>query len=200
MVFRYSLRSLLLLACVAGAGAQSKSTSSSEPAALLPQPAGLEADWDIAPVLQQIGAYAARLTPELDKLDAQVWASKGASETYLRQLQSSKDQARALGDQSKALMRNPEKLSATLEVLFRIQGLDTMLTSLVEGARRYQSPGEAQALETLAVEDGAARDRLQAYIVNLAVEREHDLDVMDREAQRCRGLLSQTPAKPVRKP
>lgn len=107
----------------------------------MPQPAGLEADWDISPVLQQIGAYAGRLTPELDKLDPQVWASKGASETYLRQLQSSKDQARALGDQTKALMRNPEKLSATLEVLFRIQGLDTMLTSLVEGARRYQSPG-----------------------------------------------------------
>jgi len=165
----------------------------------MPQPAGLEADWDIAPVLQQLNGFAGRLTPELDKLDPQAWASKGASETYLRQLQSSKEQARALADQSKALMRNPEKLSATLEVLFRVQGLDTMLTSLVEGARRYQGPAEAEALEALAVEDGASRDRLQAYIVNLAVEREHDLDVMDREAQRCRGLLSQTPSKPVRK-
>jgi hypothetical protein len=166
---------------------------------LLPQPPGLEVDWDIAPVLQQISAFADRLKPELDKLDPEAWASKGASDTYLRQLQSSKDQARALTDQSKALMRNPEKLSATLEVLFRIQGLDTMLTSLVEGARRYQGQADAETLEALAIEDGASRDRLQAYIVNLAVEREHDLDVMDREAQRCRSLLSQTPAKP-RKP
>jgi len=168
-------------------------------AAAQTQTAGLEADWDIAPVLQQIGAFAARLTPALDRLDPRQWAAKGASETYLAQLESSKEQARALADQSKALARNPERLSASLEVLFRIQGIDTMLGSLVEGARRYQS-GEADALESLAVQDGASRDRLQRYIVNLASEREHDLEVMDREAQRCRGLVSQTPPKPVRKP
>ena len=184
------LRGLLLLTCAGIAGAQSNPGS---------HPAGLEADWDIAPVLQQISNYATRLAPELDKLDPQVWASKGASETYLRQLQSSKEQAHALKDQAKALMRNPEKLSATLEVLFRIQGLDMLLASLVEGARRYQGPGEADALESLAVQDGASRDRLQGYIVNLATEREHDLEVMDREAQRCRGLVSQTPSKPARK-
>jgi hypothetical protein len=200
MVSTYSLRGMLLLACVAVAGAQPQSASTSTPAPALPRPAGLEADWDIAPVLQQISAYAARLVPALDRLDPQVWASQGASETYLRQLQSSKEQARALADQSKALMRYPEKLSATLEILFRIQGLDSMLSSLVEGARRYQSPGEAAALEELAVQDGASRDRLQGYIVNLAAEREHDLEVMDREAQRCRGLAVQTPSKPVRKP
>jgi|SRR5580658_3599572 hypothetical protein len=200
MVSTCSLRGWLLLACAAAAGAQPPSASTTTPSQTLPQPAGLEADWDIAPVLQQIGSYAARLAPALDKLDPQVWASKGASETYLRQLQSCKEQARALADQSKALMRYPEKLSASLEVLFRIHGLDTMLSSLVEGARRYESPGEADALEALAVQDGASRDRLQGYIVNLATEREHDLDVMDREAQRCRGLAIQTPAKPVRKP
>jgi hypothetical protein len=168
-------------------------------AAAQPQSAGLEADWDIAPVLQQIGAFAGRLTPALDRLDPREWAAKGASQTYLAQLESSKEQARALVDQSRVLARNPEKLSACLEVLFRIQGIDAMLSSLVEGARRYQS-GEADALQSLAVQDGASRDRLQRYIVNLASEREHDLEVMDREAQRCRGLVSQTPSKPVRKP
>jgi hypothetical protein len=196
MLSTYCLRGVLLVACAAAAGAQSNAGSTQGAA---PQPAGLEADWDIAPILQQISLFATRLAPELDKLDPQVWASKGASETYLRQLQSSKEQARALSDQAKALMRNPEKLSATLEVLFRIQGIDTMLSSLVEGARRYQGPGDADALESLAVQDGASRDRLQSYIVNLATEREHDLEVMDREAQRCRGLVSQTPSKPARK-
>jgi hypothetical protein len=161
--------------------------------------AGLEADWDIAPVLQQLSVYAGKLPPALDKLDPWAWESKGASGTYLRQLQSSKEQARALADQAKALTRFPEKLSATLEVLFRVQGLDMMLASLVEGARRYQSPADADALESLAVQDGAYRDRLQGYIVNLATAREHDLDVMDREAQRCRGVVTQTPAKTTRK-
>jgi len=197
MVFR-SLRGLLLFLCAAAAVAQTNSTLSG-PAGTLPPAPGLEADWDIAPILQQLSAYAGRLTPALDRLDPGEWASKGASETYLRQLQSSKEQARALADQAKGLMRNPQKLSACLEVLFRIQGLDVMLASLVEGARRYQSPSEAAQLEALAVQDGVYRDRLQGYIVNLAVEREHDLDVMDREAQRCRGLVTQTPSKTIRK-
>ena len=104
MVSTYSWRALLILVGAAVALAQTNPATTSGPAALLPQPAGLEADWDIAPVLQQLSAYAAKLGPELDKLDPQVWASKGASETYLRQLQSSKDQARALGEQAKSLM------------------------------------------------------------------------------------------------
>jgi len=197
VVLTYRLWGLLVFACVSAAVAQSNPASA--PSSAGPPAAGLELDWDIAPVLQNISTYASRLAPELNKLDPQAWANKGASETYLRQLQSSKEQVAALADQSKALMRNPEKLSASLEVLFRIQWLDTILASLVEGARRYQSPAEADALEILAVQDGVYRERLQGYIVNLAAEREHDLEVMDREAQRCRGAVTQTPARPARK-
>ena len=68
-----------------------------------------------------------------------------------------------------------------------------MLNSLEEGVRKYQSPAEASALASLEAENGANRDRFQKYIVNLAAEREQDLAVMDREAQRCRGILTQTP-------
>ena len=196
MVFTDSLRGFLLIACAIAAAAQSNSAQSNSSA---PAGPGLQTDWDIAPVLDQLNAYALRLTPALDKLDPQQWASKGASETYLRQLQSSKEQARALAEQAKSLKRYPERLSATLEVLFRIQGLDSMLASLVEGARHYQSPRDADALEELAIQDGVYRDKLQEYVVNLAAEREHELDVMDREAQRCRGLVTQTPAKTSRK-
>jgi len=184
-----AFRGFLFLACAAAANAQ---TPPARPNA------GLEADWDIAPVLQQIGAFATRLAPALDKVDPQIWAAKGASETYLAQLQSSKEQVRALADQSRALARNPEKLSAALEVLFRIQGIDSMLSSLVEALRKYRGAADAQALESLAAQDGAGRDRLQGYIVNLAVEREHDLEVMDKEAQRCRGQAP--PTKAGRKP
>ena len=92
-----------------------------QPAA--PPRAGLETDWDIGAVLQQIAAYSDRLLPALQKLNARTWVDKGASETYVAQWQSSKEQAKALADGARALVRNPEKLSATLEVLFRIHGL-----------------------------------------------------------------------------
>jgi len=163
------------------------------------QPAGLETKWEIAPVLQEIAAHAEELAPLLDKVNPQAWVEKGASDTYLAQLQSSKEQARALAAEAKSLAASPERLSGLLQLLFRVQGVESMLASLGEGMRKYQSAAEAQALASAAGRSGASRDRLQGYIVNLAAEQEQDLQVMDREAQRCRGMLSQTPPKATRK-
>jgi hypothetical protein len=159
-------------------------------------PAGLEPAWDIAVILQEIGGNAARLLPALDQVDAKGWVAKGASETYLAQLDSSKQQARALADGARALARNPEKLSVSLELFFRIEGLETMLGSLQEGIRKYQGAQAAQSLAAVYAEGGANRERFRSYIVNLAAEREQQFTVMDREAQRCRGtLMAPTPTK-----
>jgi hypothetical protein len=154
---------------------------------------GLQPDWDMGAILQEISAHATRLLPALDQIDAKAWVEKGASETYAAQLQSSKDQARALADGARTLARNPEKLSACLELYFRIQGLDQMIGSLVEGARKYQDAASADKLAILSAENGTNRGRLQTYIVNLATEREQACAVMDREAQRCRGIMATQP-------
>jgi len=176
-----ALRGLILLACAAALCAQQ-------------QPAGLEPDWDIGVILQEMSAHAGRLLPVLDRIDVKAWVAKGASATYAAQLQSSKDQAQAFADGARDLARNPEKLSVSLELLFRIQGIETMLGSLEEGTRKYQDPALAQTLAKLTGENGANRDRFQKYIVNLAAEREQQFQVMDREAQRCRGILTAQPA------
>src|SRR5436305_2332883 len=126
-----------------------------------PQPLGLETKWEIAPVLQEIADHAEGLLPLLDRINVQAWVEKGASDTYAAQLQSSKDQARALVGEAKALATNPERLAASLEVLFRIQALETMLASLEEGVRKYQSAADAQALASATGRTGAARARPQ---------------------------------------
>jgi hypothetical protein len=180
------LRGLILWACAAALYGQAQPAHQ--------QPAGLEPDWDISVILQEMSAHAGRLLPVLDQIDVKVWFEKGASETYAAQLQSSKDQAKAFADGARDLARNPEKLSASLELLFRVQGLETMLGSLEEGVRKYQDPAVAQKLASLEAENGANRDRFQKYIVNLAAEREQQFQVMDREAQRCRGILTTQPA------
>jgi hypothetical protein len=164
-----------------------------------PQPAGLEVDWEIAAVLREIGAHAERLGPMLDKIDVKSWIEKGASDTYAAQLQSSKEQAKVVAQAAKALAAAPDRLSAALELNFRIQSLETMLGSLEEGMRKYVSPAAAQQLVSLAAENGANRDRLQRYVVNLAVQREQEYQAMDREAQRCRGVLTQAPPRTGRK-
>jgi len=176
--------------CAAALFAQAQFAQAPQPA-----PAGLEPVWDIAPVLQEMGNHAARLLPILAQVDVKQWMEKGASATYAEQLRSSQDQAKALADGARALARNPEKLSASLELFFRIDGLENMLASLVDGLRKYQSQQAAQQLASVDAEGGANRERLRRYIVNLAAQREQQFEAMDREAQRCRGILAQ-PAPP----
>jgi hypothetical protein len=181
---------LTVLLCAVAAYAQAQSTN-------VPV-AGLEPAWDIAVVLQEIGAHAGRLLPVLDQLDATAWVAKGASDTYAQQLESSRQQTSALANEAIGLSRNPEKLSGALQLFFRMQALETMLNSLEDGARKYQGPQVAQSLSAMFAEGGANRERLRIYIVNLAAEREHQFEVMDREAQRCRATLM-APPPPGRK-
>lgn len=156
-------------------------------------PAGLAPDWDMRPILQEMSAHAGRLLPLLDQVDTKAWVQKGASETFTAQLQSAKDQARAIQTEALALAQTPEKLAASLQLYFRIQGLDTILASIEEGTRKYQNPALAQALTSLNAENGANRDRFQVYIVSLATQREQECAVMDREAQRCRSIMATQP-------
>jgi hypothetical protein len=156
---------------------------------------GLEPSWDVAVILEQIGKDTARLLPVLDQVNASGWITRGASDTYVAQLQSSKDQARAASAEAIALARNPEKLSAGLQLFFRLEGLETMLASIQEGARKYQAGSVAQSLAATFAESGANRERFRNYLVNLAAEREHQFEVMDQEAQRCRTILMAPPPK-----
>lgn len=158
--------------------------------------AGLQPDWDIRVILQEMSDHATRLQPVLNQVDVKDWVAKGASETYAAQLQSSKDQARTMADQAKVLAQNPEKLSVCLELYFRVQALEQMIGSLAEGIRKYQDPALAETLTSVSAENGANRNRLESYIVTLAAQREQECAVMDKEAQRCRSFLAkQPPAK-----
>jgi hypothetical protein len=153
-------------------------------------PAGLETTWEIAAVIQDIGAHAGRLLPALDRVDVRAWLDRGASETYLEQLQSSREQTRAIQDESQSVARNPERLAAGIALLFRLEGLDLMLLSLEDGIRKYQNPREAEALASLRAQAGPSRSRFERYLVQLAAEQEEQLRVMDQEAQRCRALVT----------
>jgi hypothetical protein len=55
------------------------------------------------------------------------------------------------------------------------------------------------ALASLDAENGINVERFQRYIVDLAAQRERELEVMDHEAQRCRAIVTQAAPKPVRK-
>jgi hypothetical protein len=153
-------------------------------------------------ILDDLSTQSKRLIPILEQIDPNVWiTSKGAPDTYVRQWRSSQEQAKALIADTATLSKDPERLSFALQTFFRVQALQMMVQSLVEGIRRYQNPALADLLAGVAADGSADREKFQRYIVNLASEREQMLGIMDHEAQRCRSILSNqgTPAPPARK-
>jgi hypothetical protein len=164
------------------------------------QPAGIPTEWEIGVILGEIGAHYGRLLDSLNAIDAKAWAQKGASETYAEQLEAAKGQARAIAAAAKTLAPDPEKLAPELELLFRIDGVARILESVEDAMRKYQSPEAAQRLVSEEAEGGANGERLRSYVIDLAAQREKQLAMLDREAQRCRESLTiQTAPPPPRK-
>jgi hypothetical protein len=148
---------------------------------------------DLAATVRNISAHVERLTPILEQVRAKEWLAQGAPETYLAQQKSSLDQAKGLAQAAQALLPRPDHLPDVLQVLFRIQSLDSALGSLAEGLRKYQNPALADMLTSTEAENTANREKLQQYTLKLAVEKEQQFQTVDQEAQRCRQNLSTRP-------
>jgi hypothetical protein len=152
--------------------------------------------WDIAPVIADFSAKAARVKPILDRLTPEQWVRGGAPDAYVAQWQSARQETVYVANASKAFEGHPEKLTLALDAYFRWEALQTRLTTLAEGVRKYQDPAIGDSLVSVVGDNSANRDKLRQYIADLAAQKEEEFTVADQEAQRCRGLLSrQTPAK-----
>ena len=139
---------------------------------------------------------AERLGPVLDRLKPADWQSKGASESYVAQATSIRNEAGYLIDAANAFVKQPEKLSLAISTYFRMQSVEKMVDSLADGVRRYQDSRLGDELVTTVAANFVNRDQLRQYISDLADTREQELRVIDSEAQRCRGdLLRQPPAQ-----
>ena len=168
-------------------------------------PQGVTAEWDISQMLDALASQAKRLKPILDQLNPQEWIAKGAPDAYLSQWRYAQTELVYLTDSAKALGKQPERLTLALDTLFRVQSLETRLTSLVDGVRNYQNPAVGDLLVGVLGENSTNRDRLRQYITDLAANKEQEFQIADKEAQRCRGMLGkQAPAPkpavpPIRK-
>ena len=165
---------------------------------LFAQTPGVATPWDTAPMIASLSTQAARLKPILDQLTPQAWVAKGAPEAYVAQWKGAEDELGYLSDSAKALEKQPERLTLALDTYFRLQSLELRLNSLVEGVRNYQNPAVGDLLIGVAAENSANRDKLRQYISDLALTKEQEFEVADKEAQRCRGVLNkQVPVKPA---
>jgi hypothetical protein len=151
---------------------------------------GVNSEWDIRTMLSSLDARARQLAPMLDQLKPADWVKSGAPQAYVGQWTAAKNELSYLLGATQILAKNPEQLPVAIDTLFRMQALDSTLGSVIEGTRKYQNPAIADLVQAIANENDQNRDRLKQYVLDLASEKEHELQVMDAEAQRCRASLS----------
>ena len=155
---------------------------------------GVATEWDVRTLVRALDTQEQHLRPLLDQIKPDTWISKGAPQTYLAQWKSTEAELRYLLQTSQALSQQPEKLPLALDTYFRMESLDAMLGSLVEGIRNYQSPQVAASVQAVVNETSGNRDKLRDYIRELAKQKDTEFQIADREAQRCRAALLRQPA------
>ena len=159
---------------------------------------GVSAPWDISQTLTSLAEQSQRLLPILEQLTPDKWEAKGAPPAYTAQWRNARSEVGYLLAASEAMKKQPDKLTLGLETLFRLQAVEAQVNSLTDGVRRYQNPAVGDLLVSVVSANSANRDQLRQYITDLAQTKEEEFQVVDREAQRCRGtLMRQPPARPV---
>jgi len=142
----------------------------------------------------RIRDYAARLGPMLQQVKTAEWIAKGASETYGQQAASATTQLNAIQQDMTELQSHPEKMQDAMKALFRIQSFHRTLESLLGGLRRYQNAALADLIGSVAAEDAPDLQKVQDYVLELANQRDQEYQVVEREAQRCRGTIMRPPS------
>ncbi len=156
---------------------------------------GIAAPWDVSQAVATLSAQADRLKPILDQLKPQDWVARGAPSAYVQQWQSAREELGYVGDSAAVLEKQPEKLTAALDLYFRLQSVETRLLSLADGVRKYQNPAVGDLLVGVIGDNSGNRDHLRQYISDLAVQKEQEFTVLDKEAQKCRVDTNRQPAK-----
>src|SRR5580658_5012103 len=160
-----------------------------------PQPS-VATEWDTSKTIAAFSDQAKRLKPILDQLTPPEWVAKGAPQGYVTQWQDVENELSYVGTTAQAWEKDPERLTLALDTLFRWERLAGDLNSLVEGVRHYQNPAVGDLVVSVLGENSTNRDLLQQHIADLASQKEQEFAVVDQEAQRCRGMVTRTPAAP----
>ncbi|HYO81997.1 MAG TPA: hypothetical protein VES20_11380 [Bryobacteraceae bacterium] len=155
-------------------------------------------EWDVRAHLNDLVRDVAGYESLLRRMDVDHWIGRGAPEVYRRQLMSAQEAFQHLSAATDKLARQPELLSAAIEVMFQLERMELLVGSLRDGARKWQSEEFANTVTTAMAANTSHRERLRQHIRDVAVVREQEFQIANQEAQRCRGMLTNpVPAPPA---
>jgi hypothetical protein len=152
---------------------------------------GTAPEWDIRSNMSTLVADVGKLDPMLGHVKPQEWVAEGAPQAYVKQLESAKSLLQHLIASTNALAENPDRLTTALSAFFHFEKMELLLGSLNQGVRKYQSPDLADMITSLVARNSVHRDRLRQHIADLATVREHEFEMLNQEAQRCRAAAAQ---------
>ena len=121
---------------------------------------GVPEEWDVRTLVQSLKTQTQHIKPVLDQIHPETWVSKGAPAAYIAQYKSATAELGYMLQSSDAFSRQPDRLPLALDTYFRMQSMDTMLGSLIEGIRKYQNPAVADLIQGIVNENSGNRDRL----------------------------------------
>jgi predicted phage-related endonuclease len=161
------------------------------------QTGGLSPEWDVRKMLSTFEAQIQRLKPILDQVNPQEWKAEDVPATYATQWKGVEDELGYLSQTIEKLKKEPERTTLTLEAYLRLQSIETMTGSVIEGVRKYQNPAVAELLQGVLTEIAPNRAKFRDHLIELVAAKEAEFKIMDKEAQRCRAQLLRQPAKPT---
>ena len=158
------------------------------------QPAGVPPEWDVRETLSALTAQTKRLQPILEQVNPREWLDKGAPEAYVDQWTALRNEIGYLERTAGEMSGQPDRITLTLEAFLRLQSVEEMMQSMMEGVRRYQNPALADLLQGVMNENADNSQKLRQYLVELVAMKEAEFKIADQEAQRCRAELISRPA------
>ena len=154
---------------------------------------GMLPSWEVVEIAQTIEGATGDVKRVLESVDLAQW--KSGAEVYSQQIVSLESELENLTLSAQALGRRPEKLSVVVDTFLWLDRSSSMIGSLSQGVRRYQSAALADLLDSAQGESLGAIHQLKGYMRQLAVAAESEMAIANDEAQRCRAQLMRAPRR-----
>ena len=175
------LLAILLLGCVFVLPAQESGT--------IPR-------WEVIEMTGTLIAGTDDIVKILSQIRPKEWIQDGAPDAYVTQYETLEADISNLANSARALERQPEKLSTTVDTFLWMDRVGSMLTSMSAGVRKYQNSSLGNLLDSAAGRVISVEDRLKEYMRQLVIDQEAELDIANSEAQRCRQEMLKRPMTP----
>jgi len=162
------------------------------------QSGGVAPEWDVRVQAEKLSKDVGSLRTMVEQLEPDRWLAAGAPETLAARRRTALAEFNAVQQAGQALAEQPERFAPALELLHHLDSALIETHWLIHAVRKYQNPAMADVIESALEPYEKARTGLKGHVLDLSAVREKEMEVAEKEAQRCREMLSRPTPRPAR--